>query len=125
MSRTIELPQMREAGDLSDIAAIKVYRTSWGVVNDEARLAIILYDDEGSGLMEGALGENEVLQLARDALSLLPGDNHLKMVKSLNNEIRARRSWNQIGEKNGRQAAGEGSSRRSEEGRERETEEDV
>ena len=94
----IELSQLREMDYSSDIASVKLYRTPWGVINDEARIEILSYDDQ-EPMIFGALGENEVLQLARDALSLLPGKDKLKMVTALNREIRARRSWNQIGRK--------------------------
>lgn len=108
----IELPQLREPGRVSDIAAIKIYRTPWGVVNDEARIEIAVFDHttgepEPEIAVSGALGDNELRQIARDALILLGKD---KMVRTLNNEIRGRRAWNQIGRLNGRQETGEGSS---------------
>ena len=106
----IELPQLREPGRVSDIAAIKLYRTPWGVINDEARLEIRLYDHNTGQSWEvtsGALGENELLQVARDALILL---GKVKMVRTLNNEIRGRRAWNQIGRLNGNEETGKGSS---------------
>lgn len=124
----IELPQAREFDWESDIVYVKLFRTPWGIVNDEARIEVMLhpkFEGDGFPLYRGALGQNEVLQLARDALSLLPGKQHLKMVTLLNKEIRARRSWNQIGEKNGRQEVGAGRSRSTGENGEREAEENV
>lgn len=95
----IELPQLREPGRVSDIAGVKIYRTPWGVVNDEARIEILTYDHStgASNITEsGALGLNELLQIARDALWLAGKE---AMARSLGKEIRQRRTWSQIAEK--------------------------
>ena len=95
----IELPQLREPGRVSDIAAVRVYRTPWGVVNDEARIEIRTYDhNTGESYVTemGAMGLNELLQLARDTLDLA---GKTAMAKSLSKEIRQRRAWNQVADK--------------------------
>jgi len=95
----IELPQLREPGRVSDIAGINLFRTPWGVVNEEARIEVYTYDHNTgvSNITEsGALGRNELLLLAQEALYLAGNE---RMARALSKEIRQRRSWNQITEK--------------------------